>query len=282
MPTAVVTGASTGIGRATALRLAADGWDVFAGVRNDEAGAALREAGGERIRPVRLDVTDEASIRAAADEVRAFVGARGLDGLVNNAGIAVGGPLEAVPLEEVRHQLDVNVVGQIAVCQAFLAMVRAAKGRVVFTGSVGGQLALPFVGPYAASKHAIAGVAFSLRREMRRFGVWVAVVEPGAVATPIWDKGRSSADDLEDQLPEEWRETYGYAIDATRNAIDMAERDAVPPEKVADAIVHALTASKPKARYMIGRDAKMRVRMQRLLPVRVFDGAVSKAMKLDA
>jgi len=281
MPTALVTGASTGIGRATALRLADDGWDVFAGVRKEKDGAALTADGGERVRPVRIDVTDEASIAAAAEQVRAFVGDRGLDGLVNNAGVAIGGPLEAVPLDSLRRQLEINVIGQVAVCQAFLAMVRAAKGRVVFTGSVGGQVALPFVGPYAASKHALAGIAFSLRREMRRFGVWVAIVEPGAVKTPIWDKGRASADDLEAQLPPQWLETYGFALTAARHTIDHADSSAVPPEKVADAIVHALTASRPKARYVIGSEAKRSVLMQRLLPVRAFDAAVARFMKLN-
>jgi len=226
-------------------------------------------------------VGDRDQMRGVIDGIEHDPAVAGLDGLVNNAGVGNGGAVEYISEDEWRWTFDVNLFAPVALTQAAMPLLRAAKGRVVFTGSVGGQVALPFVGPYAASKHALAGIAFSLRREMRRFGVWVAIVEPGAVKTPIWDKGRASADDLEAQLPPQWLETYGFALTAARHTIDHADSSAVPPEKVADAIVHALTASRPKARYVIGSEAKRSVLMQRLLPVRAFDAAVARFMKLN-
>ncbi|HEY7923524.1 MAG TPA: SDR family oxidoreductase, partial [Vicinamibacteria bacterium] len=174
--TALVTGASSGIGAACAARLVRSGWRVLAGVRR-------KGDAPEGTEEVQLDVTDAAQIKAAAD------GVEELHALVNNAGIAIAMPLEFVPLDELRHQLEVNVVGQVAVTQAFLPVLRRARGRIVFVGSIAGRSALPFLGPYAASKHALEAIADSLRVELRPWGIHVAIVEPGSIRTPIWTRG---------------------------------------------------------------------------------------------
>jgi NAD(P)-dependent dehydrogenase (short-subunit alcohol dehydrogenase family) len=270
----VVTGASTGIGEACARMLADRGFRVLAGVRKDEDGERVRAA-GERIEPVRLDVTDEASIAAAAQRV----GDAPLAGLVNNAGISVSGPLEFVPLDEWRRQLEVNVIGQVAVTQALLPALRRARGRIVNIGSVGGRVAVPLLSPYAASKFAMEGISDSLRRELRGQGVHVSIVEPGSIATRIWEKGVAAADGLREQAPPEAEEVYGPLIEALRKeAASTAER-AIPPEAVAKVVLHALTADRPRVRYVVGRDAKMRIRAAGLLPDRAFDALVARALQ---
>ncbi len=271
--TVIVTGASSGIGEATALRLARGGFDVRAGVRRDEDAERIGEL-HERIAPLKVDVSDEDSIAKAAEDV----GDGPIAGLVNNAGITVSGPLEFIPLAELRHQLEVNVIGQVGVTQAFLPGLRAARGRIVNVGSVGGKVAVPLLSPYAASKFALEGISDSLRRELRSLGVHVAIVEPGAVATPIWEKGVSAADELQSQAPPEVETVYGKLIAAVRGeAVKAAERG-IPPDDVAQAIEHALTSPKPRARYPVGRDAKMRIRIAGLLPDRVFDALVARQL----
>ncbi|MEK7693262.1 MAG: SDR family oxidoreductase, partial [Chloroflexota bacterium] len=183
----VITGASTGIGEACALHLDALGWRVFAGVRKGADGEALQRKASARLIPVRIDVTDQASIASACDAVAQELGARGLDGLVNNAGIAVAAPLEFVPIDDLRRQLEINVIGQIAVTQAFLALIRTARGRIVNIGSVSGKLATPFTGPYSASKFAMEALTDALRIELRPWKIEVSIVEPGSIATPIWE-----------------------------------------------------------------------------------------------
>jgi NAD(P)-dependent dehydrogenase (short-subunit alcohol dehydrogenase family) len=270
----VVTGASTGIGEACARMLAEHGFRVFAGVRKDADGERVR-ASGERIEPVRLDVTDEASIAAAAQQV----GEAPLAGLVNNAGISVSGPLEFVPLDEWRHQLEVNVIGQVAVTQAFLPALRRAKGRIVNISSVGGRVAAPMLSPYAASKFAIEGLSDSLRRELRPLGVHVAVIEPGSIATEIWRKGTAAADELLADAPPEVEQVYGPTIAAIRAQAVKSAEEAIPPEDVAKAVEHALTARRPRTRYVVGRDAKMRIRAAALLPDRAFDALVARMLR---
>jgi NAD(P)-dependent dehydrogenase (short-subunit alcohol dehydrogenase family) len=272
--TVVVTGASSGIGEATARLLAQRGLRVLAGVRNDED---AERAGGlhELVEPVRLDVTDEGSIAAAAQGL----GDAPLAGLVNNAGISVSGPLEFVPLDEWRRQLEVNVLGQVAVTQAFLPALRRARGRIVNISSVGGRVAVPMLSPYNASKFAIEGLSDSLRRELRPLGVDVAVVEPGAIATEIWRKGTATADELLASAPEA-EAVYGRTIAAIRAQAGDATQRAIPPEEVAKAVAHALTAPKPRTRYVVGRDAKQRIRASSLLPDRTFDALVARALKL--
>src|ERR1700730_7250159 len=196
----VVTGASTGIGRATALHLDRLGFRVFAGVRREADAEELKKAATQRLSTLLIDVTDGDGVRAAAERVEQE-SPEGLAGLVNNAGIAVGGPLEFVPIDAVRYQFEVNVIGMVAVTQALLPSLRKGHGRIVNIGSVGGRTAAPFVGPYAASKHAVEAFTESLRQELRPWGIWVAVIEPGAIATPIWEKGKQGADQLVEILP---------------------------------------------------------------------------------
>ena len=244
--TVLVTGTSTGIGRACAEHLRARGWRVLAGVRN--AGEAPQ--GCEE---VLLDVTDIAQVAAAAGRV----GGR-LDGLVANAGVALSGPLEFVALDDLRQQLDVNVVGQVALLQALLPALRAAHGRVVLIGSVSGRLALPFLGPYAASKFALEAVADSLRAEVAPFGIAVTLVQPGSIATPMWRKGGERAA----RLPEPALELYGEAI--ARLRAWAGKRGAVtPPAAVADVVERALTTERPRARYVVGSGARTRVLLGR-------------------
>jgi len=260
LKTVLVTGSSTGIGAACAMRFVARGWRVLAGVRT--AGDA--PAGTEE---VLLDVTDADAIASAAVNVDR------LDGLVNNAGIAVPSPLEFLPLAELREQLEVNVVGQLAVTQALLPAVRSARGRVVIVGSIAGKSALPFLGAYGMSKHALEAMADSLRVELAPEGIHVALVEPGTIATPIWTKPRP----LLDQLPDEATERYGARMESFRAVAAKRSANAAPPSLVVRAIEHALTSDRPKTRYLVGRDAKIRATIERL-PDRLRDRILTKAL----
>jgi len=266
--TVVVTGASSGIGLASALRLARAGWRVVGGVRTDEDADALREGG---IEPVRLDVTDAGQIAAAVETVGSD-----LDGLVDNAGIAVAAPLELVPLDELRRQLEVNVVGQVAVLQAFLPALRRRRGRVVLMGSVGGRSALPFLGPYAASKHALEAFADVLRVELRPWGMTVSIVEPASVRTAIWTKGAEHADAMRTGLADDAAELYAARIAKFRE-VALKRGPGIDPDVVAKAVEHALTASRPKARYLVGRDAHLRAWIERL-PTRLRDRVLARAL----
>jgi NAD(P)-dependent dehydrogenase (short-subunit alcohol dehydrogenase family) len=270
MPLALITGASTGIGRATALRLAAGGWTVLAGVRAAADGGRLEaEAPQGRVVAVTLDVTDPAQIAEAAARVSEQTAAGGLDALVNNAGIGIGGPLELVSAEDLRRQFDVNVFAQVAVTQAMLPALRRGGGRIVFVSSIGGRVAMAFTAPYAASKHAIEAFGDALRVELRTSGVKVALVEPGSVATPIWDKSRVEADRVE--VPPELQAQYGHVPAAMDKVLQDTARRGVPPEAVAATIEHALTAPRMRARYVVGRDAKAMLLAKRLLPDLLFD-----------
>jgi NAD(P)-dependent dehydrogenase (short-subunit alcohol dehydrogenase family) len=271
----LVTGTSSGIGEACARHLAGLGFNVFAGVRKSEDGERI---GGGRIEPVIIDVTDDASVASAAETIRAAVGNTGLAGLVNNAGIAVAGPLEFVDIAEFQRQLDVNVTGVLRTTQAMLPQLRKARGRIVNISSIGGRVAIPLVGPYAASKFALEGMSDTLRRELRPWGMHVALIETGAVATPIWDKGVDQADDLDRDAPPEVRERYGEIIDAVRKESEKNRTEGVPPQEVAEAVAHALTASKPKTRYLVGRDAKMRGPISNVMPDRLLDAAIARAL----
>jgi NAD(P)-dependent dehydrogenase (short-subunit alcohol dehydrogenase family) len=277
---ALITGASTGIGRTAALLLDSKGWRVFAGVRRDEDGRSLREASSERLVPVRIDVTDPASITAGAAAVDAELGTGGLDGLVNNAGIAVPGPLETLPISDFRLQIEINLIGQVEVTQAMLPAIRRATGRIVFVSSVGGRTALPFTGAYHASKFGIEAVGDSLRQELRPWGIHVSLVEPGSVATPIWEKGEGAADEISARAPEQHDRLYGKTIERYRETVRKVAARGVPPEQVAEVIEHALIAPKPKTRYLVGREAKIQARLGKVLPDRVFDRLIAREMGL--
>jgi NAD(P)-dependent dehydrogenase (short-subunit alcohol dehydrogenase family) len=276
----VISGASTGIGRACALRMAGKGFDVYAGVRKPEDGVALREDSPERLHPVILDVTDPASIDATAAVVREAVGDRGLAGLVNNAGITVQGPVEFVPLDDLRRQLEVNLVGQVAVIQALLPLIRTARGRIVNVTSVGGRVAHAFLSPYAASKYGMEAVTDALRRELLPWGIHVAAVEPGAVRTEIWRKGEDTADELLDSLGAEGRQLYGDTLQRLRGIANRMSERGDPPEAVAEVVDHALTARRPRTRYVVGREAKAQIALRAVLPDRGFDAIEARMLGL--
>jgi NAD(P)-dependent dehydrogenase (short-subunit alcohol dehydrogenase family) len=286
MRLALVTGASTGIGRATALRLAASGWTVLAGVRDEAVGEQLVRDGRavERMLPVRLDVTDAQQIADAAARVDELTGERGggssggLDALVNNAGIGVGGPVELLSMQDLRRQFDVNVHAQVAVTQAMLPALRRAHGRIVFLSSVGGRVAMAFTAPYAASKHAIEAFGDALRVELHSSHIQVSLIEPGSVATPIWDKGRAAAERV--SVPEELAAAYGHVPAAMDKVLADTARRGVPPELVAETIERALDSRRMRARYVVGRDAKMMMVVRRLLPDLVFDRLARRVLGL--
>jgi len=275
----VVTGSSTGIGRACVLHLDRLGFTVFAGVRKEADAEGLRGAGSDRLQPLILDVTEPDQIAAAVATVSEGR-PDGLAGLVNNAGVGVGGPLELIPIDDFRRQIEVNLIGQIAVTQAFLPALRRARGRVVFLSSIGGLNANPYMSPYHASKFGIEGIGDSLRQEMRQFGVEVSLVEPGSVATPIWDKGKDSANAIKDRLTPEDERLYGEKVSRMSQILEKVGSRGVPPEKVAEAIGHALTAKRPKTRYLVGADARMTLLMRRLVPDRIRDRLVARAAGL--
>jgi NAD(P)-dependent dehydrogenase (short-subunit alcohol dehydrogenase family) len=272
VPTVLLTGASTGIGRASAERLGRAGWRVLAGARSDEDLAALGGLPGAQ--PLRLDVTSDADVAAAA----ATVGER-LDALVNNAGIAVTGPVEGVPLSAWRDQLEVNLLGQVRVTQAMLPAVIAARGRIVNMSSIGGRMTLPLFGPYAASKYGLEAMNDALRRELRGQGVEVIAVEPGAIATPIWGKGMVEAERHLATLGEAPSRRYERVIAAVRREAERAAVEGLDPDEVAEVVERALTARRPKTRYVIGREARVQAVMARVLPDRAIDALVGRVLR---
>lgn len=275
----VVTGASTGIGRACALELDRKGWRVFAGVRRSADADTLRTLASDRLTPIELDVTNEEQVDAAFARIDDEVGARGLRGLVNNAGVALGGPLEYLPTERWQHQFDVNVFGQVRVTRAALPLLRRSPGRIVFIGSNSGRVAAPLMGPYTASKFAIEGIADTLRLELHGSGISVVVVQPGAIKTDIWGKGREQVDAVIDLLPAEAMDHYGVTVEAIRGGIDSSERSGASPDAVAEVLRRALTARRPRTRYQVGLDARVSVTLARVLPGRVLDPLLRKAMR---
>ncbi len=271
--TVLVTGASTGIGEAAVLHLKTLGFDAVGAVRKDQDAERLE---GQGVRTVRIDVTDAGQIAAARDEL----GDVALAGLVNNAGIAVAAPLEFLPVERLRQQLEINLIGQAAVTQAFLPALRRARGRIVNVSSIGGRVGLPLVSAYNASKFGLEGMSDSLRRELRSQGVDVILIEPGGVKTPIWEKGEALADEMMEDVPPEAERLYGKQIAALRAGTHrIATETGSEPQAVAEAIGTALTASRPRTRYVVGSDAKLRARMSRVLPDRVMDRLIARALR---
>ncbi len=253
----VITGASTGIGEACALHLDKLGFQVFAGVRKAMDGEALKREASHQLTPILIDVTDSTSIKSAVEIVTKAVGEVGLAGLINNAGIAVTGPLEFLPMVDLREQFEVNVIGQIAVIQAFLPLLRKKPGRIVNLGSMSGKLALPYLGPYAASKFALEALTDSLRVELRPWGIRVSMIEPGNIATPIWEKSKAATEARMKRLPPQAQDLYGSAIATMLKAADKMSKAAISPDKVVQAVVHALRAKRPKIRYRVRQNAKI-------------------------
>lgn len=276
----VITGASTGIGESCARHLDRLGYDVFAGVRSADDGERLKRHSSPRLIPVHLDVTDGATIRLAQDMVARHVTEAGLAGLVNNAGIVVAGPVEAVPISDWRRQLEVNVIGQVAVTQAFLPLLRKGRGRIINMGSIAGRATMPLMGPYSASKYALEALTDALRLELQPWGIHVAIIEPGAIATPIWEKSGKEAAALEAATSPELTALYGEAVTAVKRAVAKAAERALAPEVAVRAVVHALTAARPKTRYLVGPDAKIRALMVKLLPDRLADRLLTRVLQL--
>jgi NAD(P)-dependent dehydrogenase (short-subunit alcohol dehydrogenase family) len=284
VPLALITGASTGIGRASALRLAGRGWTVLAGVRDPAAGERLLAdaAPSASLIPLALELTDALQIAAAGEQVREQASrpgvsrGGGLDALINNAGIAVSGPLELVSAEDLRRQFDVNVLGQVAVTQALLPALRSARGRIVFVSSIGGRVPMAFTAPYAASKHAIEAIGDTLRVELRSSGIQVALIEPGSVATPIWEKGHVEAQGV--HVPPELQGPYGHIPAIMSSLSERLAQRGVPAEQVAEKIEQALNARRMKARYVIGSDARVMLLAKLLLPDLMFDRFARRAL----
>jgi len=281
----LVTGASTGIGKACALYLAKNGFSVIAGVRRDEDGKNLELIAGGNLQGIRLDVADSASIEAAGKKIAEITGDSGLAGIVNNAGISVPGPLEFVSRDDWRRQFEVNAFGQVAVTQALLPLVRrhvAARGhgagRIVFIGSIAGRVTMPMMGPYSASKHAIAAIAAALRMELHEQGIHVCLIEPGAIQSEIWRKGIEFAATIPADAPP--REFYGRQIDAAVNNARDSAAGAIPADRVARLVWRCLSSPRPPRRKTIGRDALLAAVLKRILPEKWFDGVLLMAMKI--
>ncbi len=275
----LITGASSGIGLACALALDARGWRVFAGVRRAEDADRLRAALSTRATPLILDVTDDAQVAAAAETIAAQVGEHGLQGLVNNAGIALAGPMEYFPPDALQRQLDVNVVGVQRVTRAFLPLVRAGHGRLVQISSISGRFAYPFMGPYVASKFALEAMSDALRRELAPWNIPVILIEPASIRTPIWEKSLRQGDELEASLPPEAHERYDARLRLVRAWAEDAARNGEPVEAVVNAVLHALTAAKPRIRYLVGRRARLLAWVARWLPDRWQDALVQRVFR---
>ena len=277
---ALVTGASTGIGRAAVKVLTGHGWRVFAGVRKPADADSLRHEFGDKVAPLLFDVTDAAAVRAAADEVRAALGGRTLKGLVNNAGMGLGGPLAHQPIDEIRRVLEVNVLGPVTVSQAFIPLLGAdaaltgGPGRIVNITSVAGKIAPPFLGDYAMSKHALEAFSDSLRRELMIYGIDVIAIGPGAVATPIWDKAEQSDETAYAKTD------FGAALKKFKHGFVARGRKGLPAERLGEAIQLALSAPKPRARYAVVPNRIFNWTLPMLLPKRVVDRLIAKQLGL--
>lgn len=285
----LVTGTSTGIGATCVQELVNHGARVFAGVRSEEDFQASASI-SDRVTPLLMDVTDENAIASGAEQINATVGDDGLFGLVNNAGYAFACPLEFTPISQLRRQMEVNFIGQLAVTQSMLPMLRRARGRIVNITSLSGHVAGPYVGCYAASKHAFASLSDSLRLELRRLGVDVVQIIPGDIQTPIWTKSRTYADQLRDaiaddiasRLPIEVQNQYTADIQAMRKATDRFAQNALPVDRVVDAVIKSLTARRPRARYIVGARAWGAVHLLNRMPIGLRDWVVLRNLGMKS
>jgi NAD(P)-dependent dehydrogenase (short-subunit alcohol dehydrogenase family) len=272
----VVSGASTGMGAATARELAARGYHVLAGVRRERDGDAIRADGVE---PVILDITRPEHVQALVDRVASDPHHRPLQALVNNAGISVNAPVEALPLDEWRRLYDVNLFGHIAVTQALLPFLHRSHGRIVNISSVGGKVAMATYGPYAGTKFALEAVSDSLRRELAPHGVQVVVVEPGAVKTEMADRGAATATDLAEWMNPEHQQRYGRLVKAVVAHSLAFTGKGMSADKAGAIVARAATARRPRTRYTVGRDAAVLTRLARVLPDRVLDRLAAASLR---
>jgi NAD(P)-dependent dehydrogenase (short-subunit alcohol dehydrogenase family) len=271
MPSVLITGASRGIGRTTAVHLAQAGWDVIGTVRSADDAAALEAAGNGRITAVTLDVTDAAQI----DGLDAALPAQ-LDAVVNNAGVVVGGPVEGLPVDELRRQFEINVFGQIAVTQAVLPRLRTSRGRVVFVSSVSGRISTPMTGAYNASKFALEALGDALRLEVKPWGINVSLIEPAQTDTDLWRKADEALDATLESISAEHQALYAKHLAGFRKTIPISQKLASPADGVAKAIERALTAKRPKARYVVGAAPKVQAALMNVTPVAIGDPILSK------
>jgi NAD(P)-dependent dehydrogenase (short-subunit alcohol dehydrogenase family) len=268
----LITGASSGIGAMTVQVLLAHGFRVWAGVRDERLAPPGATA-------VLLDVTQPQQIAAAAQRIRAD---GGLYGLVNNAGIAVSAPLETIPLDALREQFEVNVFGALAVTQAMLPLLRRSLGRVIMVSSISGRNAAAFIGPYAASKHALEAFADALRAELASSGVDVALIEPGAVKTPIWERSAARGIALAEAMEPTMRARYDADVTLLLRASAALGAQGIPPERVANAVAHALMARRPRTRYVVGTEARVQLALRRFVPDRLRDRLIRAALERAA
>jgi NAD(P)-dependent dehydrogenase (short-subunit alcohol dehydrogenase family) len=272
MPAVLISGASRGIGRATALRLVRAGWDVYATVRRAEDGEELRAEAGERLHVLEADVASDEQIAALADELP-----ERLDAVVNNAGIVVSGPLESLSADDLREQFEVNVVGAVALTNLVLPKLRASRGRIVFVSSLSGRISTPMTGAYNASKFALEAIADAWRLELRRWGVRVVLIEPAMTDTDLWRKAPEALEDGEAGMSTAHRELYADHLAGMRKTIPRMQKMAKPVDTVTAAIERALTAPRPRARYLIGADVQVQAALNAVTPTRVKDAAFGLA-----
>ena len=275
--TMVITGASTGIGAACARHFASQGWRVYAGVRREEDGVRLAQGVPDNLLPLMLDVESDRSVRGAVETVTTAMGEEGLSALINNAGVAISGPLECVPLSEVRRQFDINVFGALAVTQAFLPLIRRGAGRIVMMSSISGRITGPFLGPYSASKFALEAMSDALRLELRPWNISVSIIEPGPIATPIWDKSRQTARRLRETMAAPCADLYQRRLQRLEDVVENAARNAIPCAEVVAAVEDALVSTRPKTRYLMGRQTRLAEFVTRFLPDRLRDRLILKS-----
>ncbi|MEK5645773.1 SDR family NAD(P)-dependent oxidoreductase [Paenibacillus sp. FSL R5-0378] len=274
----VVTGTSSGIGRATAEQLAAEGFHVLAGVRRQEDADKIKR---KNIEPVIVDVTNINTLKALAERVEQDPLGRSLRAVVNNAGIAVNAPLEMVPLDEFRRQIEVSVIGQVAVIQTLTPALLNSGGRVVNIGSLGGKVSMPGFGIYSAAKYAMEAINDSLRREMSSFGLKVIMITPGGVSTGLSEQGITTAERLAKLMTPDQHRRHDRLFDAVKAQAETWATDGIRPEKVAAVVSRAIHVSKPRTRYTVGRDSALLTRLVRILPDKLLDRMLRSQMKLQ-
>lgn len=265
----IITGASRGIGRATALLLDNQGYRVFAGVRKPQDGDALRAEASDRLQPVTLDLLDVASLRKSMDDIGQQLDNVGLVGLINNAGLAVNAPVEFIPLEDLRYQFEVNLFGTIALTQACIPLLRKGQGRIINISSIAGRLTSPLTGAYSASKFALEAMTDALRMELMPWGIRVVSVQPGAIATDFGANVMSQVDAMRGRMSDEVERLYGRMMAVSK--AQAAQNTGIPPSHVAATILRALEAPNPRTRYLVGSDARMIAFLRAILPDKLAD-----------